>query len=198
MLTVTYALVTLSVEQKKSRNILSTLQQQIQSCAEKRGPADRSFIESILYQLVQFDEACRWRNLELYVIPALSRATTEAQALIAELELLSSAGENILRSVRCRLWQAFEQGSDGLKDLCGAMDHYCHSLFQRLAKEEDELLPMAQRIISNDEWFDIAAQFISHDAETHAHKPVLPDARFAGRSLPTFATRVAKLYQVSG
>ena len=198
MLTVTYALVTLSVEQKKSRSNLSSLRQQIQLCAEKHGTTDRSFIESILYQLVQFDEACRWRNLELYVIPALARATTEAQALIAELELLSSTGESILRSVRSRLWQAYEQGSDGIKELCSAMDRYCHSLCQRLAKEEEELLPMAQRVISNDEWFDIAAQFISHDAETHAHKPVAPDVRFGARSRATFATRVAKLYQVAG
>ena len=198
MLTVTYALVTLSVEQKKSRGTLSSLQEQIQLCAEKRGPGDRSCIESILYRLVQFDEACHWRNLELYVIPALRRPTNEAHALIAELEALSSMGENILRSVRSRLRQAYEQGNDGIKELCCAMERYCHSLLQRLAKEENELLPMAQRIISSDEWFDIAAQFISHDAENHAHKPISSGTQFAIGSIPAFATRVAKLYQVSG
>ena len=179
MLTVTYALVTLSVEQRKACSNLAALQQQIRNSAAKRESIDRSSFESILYQLVQFDESCRWRNLELYVIPALRSATSEADDLMAELESFSSSGENILRETRANLWRVFNQGVDGVNELCAAMESYCHHLLQRLAKEERELLPLAQRVISSEDWFDLAAQFISHDAENHAHKPMVPKGREA-------------------
>ena len=175
MLTVTYALVTISVEQKKARGMLSVLQQQIQRSTQELKTADRNCFESVLYQMVQFDEACRWRNVERYVIPTLRRVSKEADALIAELDALSSKAEGILRSIRGHAWQAFEQGTDGIGELYRSMEQYCHNLRQRLAKEEDELLPIAQRVIPSEEWFDIAAQFISHDAEVHAHKHNAPN-----------------------
>lgn len=191
MLTVTYALVTISVEQKKARGMLSVLQQQIERSAREVKSADRSCFESVLYQLVQFDEACRWRNIERYVIPTLQRVSREADALVAELDALSNKAEGILRSIRGRSWLAFEQG-DGIGELYRSMEQYCHSLCQRLSKEENELLPIAQRVISSEEWFDIAAQFISHDAEVHAHKhssaPPMP--------MHAPAQRSASLYQI--
>jgi hypothetical protein len=197
MLTATYALVALSVEQKKSRGILSSLQQQLQACLQSPETAVRPAIESILNQLVQFDEACHWRNLELFIIPALRRTASEAGALVAELESLSAAGEKTLGAVRCRLRQACEQGSDGMAELAGALERYCQNLMQRLAREEEELLPMAERLISGDEWFEIAAQFISHDAQVHTRKSPAPARRAPDGASPTFATRVARLYQLS-
>ena len=178
MLTVTYALVTISVEQKKTQGMLSVLQQQVQRGTTELKSTDRNCFESLLYQLVQFDEACRWRNLERYVIPSLQRVSREADALIAELDALSAKAEAILRSIRARAKQTLEQGMDGASDAYRSMELYCNNLCQRLTKEEKELLPIAQRVIPDEEWFDIAAQLISHDAEIHAHKHATPSVPF--------------------
>lgn len=172
MLIVTYSLVTLSVEQERTRNILAALQQRAQHCATQSQCGDTSVLESILDQLTQFDDACRERNIELYVIPAIRRATQEADHLLAELESFSSLGSNILKSVRSRLQQDIEQGMQKARGLAGSMGLYCHHLLTRLSREDEELFPMARRVItSEEEWFTIASQFISHDAELHAHKP---------------------------
>jgi hemerythrin-like domain-containing protein len=197
MLTVTYALVTISVEQKKTRSLLSVLQQQIQRSAQESKAGDRGCLDSLLYQLVQFNEACHWRNVERYIIPALHKVSNEADALIAELEDLSNKAENILRSVRGSTWQAFEQGVEGIGDLYGSMELYCQNLCRRLAKEEEELLPIAQRVIPSEEWFDIAAQFISHDAEVHAHKSAPPGAPRALVAHRNAAHHDAHLYSLT-
>ena len=171
MLIVTYSLVTLSVEQEKTRHVLSALQQRIQDYAIQSQHRGRPALESILTHLTQFDVACRQRNVELYVIPAIRRATQEADSLLAELELFSDLGSNILKSARHHLQQDIEHGIHKLKELTDAMGLYCHHLLARLAKEEKELFPVARRVItSEEEWFAIAAQFISHDAELHAYK----------------------------
>jgi hypothetical protein len=64
---------------------------------------------------------------------------------------------------------AFEQGAVKIEELCSSMELYCNNLYQRLVKEE-ELLQIAQRVISLEEWFAIAASFLSHDAAKDKRK----------------------------
>ena len=171
MLTATYALLTLSVEQKKTSAIFSTLQQYFQGGSENLQRIDPDSLEPVLNQLAQFDESCHRRKVDVYVIPAIRRATKEADSLLAELESLSLLAVRILKTVRERLMQSFDQGFVQIKELCCSMERYCQSLLQRLAKEEAELLPLARRVISSDEWFAIGANFLSLDAENDARKP---------------------------
>ena len=174
MLIVTYSLVTLTVEQEKTRHLLSALQQRVQQyCATQSQCVEISELEPILNQLMQFDDACRHRNVELYIIPAIRRATQEANALLAELQAGSSAGSHLLTSVRERLQQpGIEHGIRTVNELASAMESYCRQLHGRLSREEVELFPIARRVItSEEEWFAIAAQFISHDETAHAYQP---------------------------
>ena len=196
MLIVTYSLVTLSVEQEKTRHILSTLQQRTQDYATHPQRCDSRGLESILNQFTQFDLACRQRNVELYLIPAIRRATQEADSLLAELESFSSLGANALKSVRHHLQQDVELGVHKVKELAGTMGVYCHHLLARLGREEQELFPVARRVITSEEdWFAIASQFISHEAELHAYKPSqarhAPAGEESAQACLHFAARVS-------
>lgn len=166
MLTATYAILALSVEQKKAISIFSTLHQYFQSGSANLPGIDPHSLESVLNQIAQFDQSCQRRRVNVYVIPAIQRATKAADALLVELESLSSLGTHILRAALERLRLSVEQGVIQIRELCFAMERYCHSLLQRLAKEETELFPLAQRIITSEEWFAIGASFLSRDAKT--------------------------------
>jgi hypothetical protein len=175
MLIVTYSLVTLSVEQEKTRHILSKLQQHSQHYSAQSQCDDLSGFTSVLHQFAHFDESCRRRNVELYVIPAIRRATQDCDELLIELDELSKKGASILETVRIRLQQDIRQGMSQIKELAATLEQYCHYLLTRLAKEEGELFPIARRVITSEEaWFAIAAQFISHDAEVQAGKAATP------------------------
>lgn len=169
MLTTTYSLIALSVEQKNARGSLSALRQYIKSSADNLDDSNPVALESAVDKLSQFDQYCHERKVEMYVIPAIRKATREADSLLAELEQLSSASVNILRSVRDGLRSACEQGATKIEELCSSMERYCNNLYQRLVKEE-ELFRIAQRVISIDEWFAIAADFLSYDAEIDRRK----------------------------
>lgn len=167
MLTLTYALVALSVEQKKVQSSVSELQHRMQREKSRGVLADQRNFESLLTQFKLLDEACGVRNIELYVLPAIRSATSDADGLLADLDALSSMGRIILKNVGARVRTAISQGEFEVDDLCNSLDIYCQQLLKRLAMEELQLLPIAQRVISGDEWFDIAAQFISHETERH-------------------------------
>lgn len=169
MLTTTYSLVALSVEQNNAKGGLSALHQYIKSSTERLDDSGPDVLESAVDKLAQFDQYCHERKVEVYVIPAVKKATREADTLLAELEQLSSAGINIVRSVRDALRMVCEQGSAKIEELCSSMERYCANLYQLLIKEE-ELFKIAQRVITIDEWFAIAANFLSYDAENDRRK----------------------------
>ncbi len=173
MLIATYALLTLSVEQKKERSFISRIQQYLHTNAEKPQEIDPARIEAQLDELTQFAESRHQLKVEGCLMPAVRKATREAGALLADLESLSRIGNDMLRSVRKCLGRAFSHGEAQIKHLCQTMDLYCQNLLERLAKEEQELLPLAQRVISSEGWFAIGTTFLSHDAgdDEVSHRP---------------------------
>lgn len=163
MLTATYVLLTLSIEQKKERHFISRLLQHVQSIARRPQEIDPVFIESQLNELTSFAEARHQRKVEACLMPAVRNASRDAGPLLADLESLSRLGGTMLRSVRKCLRRAMRRSATQGKFLCRTVDMYCNNLLKRLDKEEQELLPLAQRVISSDEWFEIGSQFLAHD-----------------------------------
>lgn len=167
MLTATYSIVALKVEQKKARWNLSALQHTIMNSLRNLKNASGLDIESMLNRLTQFEQYCHQRKMEIFVIPALRKITHEADSLLEELDSLSSSSLAILRSLREKLQEAMRQGALKIDELCSSLELCCAHLYRRLTKEE-ELVQIAERVIPSDEWFGIAAKFMSHDA--HASK----------------------------
>lgn len=170
MLLTTYALLTLSAEQKKERSFIKSMQYYLRSHADSPQQIDPSLMSSQLNELSQFVESRHQRKVEECLIPAVREATREADPLLADLELLRRIGDTALHVVRRCLRLAFLYGVTEIKLLFQSMERYCDNLLERLAKEEQELLPLAQRVVSNEQWFAIGTMFLSHDAGNTARK----------------------------
>lgn len=188
MLTATYSLVAITAEQENVRSTLCKLQQYIQNIWHGIQQIDFAFLDVAFDKLFQFDEYCHRRKIELYVIPALRKATRKVDALLAELDSLSEVGMRILRAARNQLVDAVEAGGTRVHDICLAMELYCDHWLTRLTKEEEELFPVLRSLLSIEEWFAIASQFLSDDAEAegrrrHALPPSRPLVPAAGAAL---------------
>ncbi|HYD82363.1 MAG TPA: hemerythrin domain-containing protein [Paucimonas sp.] len=174
MLTATYSLITISAEQKNVRTILSRLREYIDSCLKSLEEPDLGKIESALNKLSQFDRYCHARKVEMYLIPSVRGMAHEIDALLAELESMSARAIEMLKSAQEKLRQAFEQGLDKIGELFRAMQNYCDNLLKRFAREEEELLPLLEQRLPGDQWFSIAAQFLSDDDGEHKRMHVPP------------------------
>ncbi|OWW19721.1 hypothetical protein [Noviherbaspirillum denitrificans] len=173
MLTATYSLVAIAAEQDKTRAMLSRLQQCLQSAWRGLQNIDFSFLETAFGKLMQFDRFVGARKLERILIPALRGAGREADQLVAELDALRAKSAGILRTLGEQLAEAFEASAVKINQICHAMDSYCGTMLTRLEREERELIPMARRLLSIEDWFTIAAQFLSDDdsADGRHHSP---------------------------
>lgn len=180
MLTATYTLVALSVEQANVRLSLLSFQKYVQSTFVRQQSITLSQLEYACETLERLYQACHWRKIELYLIPALREATEQANQLLDELSRLNQNALAMIRRLQKELDSANARSEQQVTEICEAIEAFCGALLQRLEKEEKELFAMARAVISGEAWFAIANQFLAHDAEVvearrvQCAKPALP------------------------
>lgn len=192
MLTATYALVALSVEQASVRVSLLAFRHYVRSTLVRQNRISLRQLEYACATLDQLYQACHWRKIEMYLIPALRGASERADLLLDELGRLNMGALGAIRALQERL-----DGMDGGVDLqveqvCEGMESVCAALLQRLEKEELELYALARRLICGEAWFAIASQFMLHDAradEARRSRQALP--RPSSAPTPPAANKLA-------
>ena len=156
MLTSTYTLVALSIEQASARIGLQSLLERWQPGARQHAMPTPREIELACDALrVAFDN-CYWRKLDKFVVPALRRAGAAA-GLLAELDALT------LAAIEAR---ADAHAAAAVHDpgFGAALERCCNLLLERLEREERELFPLARFHVPSEAWFAIANQMLVQDA----------------------------------
>ena len=187
MLTSTYTLVALSVEQARARVEVEALMERWRPKAWwGEGPHQwtlRQF-EQACEALRRVYESCHWRKLDKFVLPALRRAAAgaAAESLLVRLEGLSR------RALDARV-AAQAKAAEGNPECLRAVEHCCSLLLERLELEERELFPLARALISGETWFAIANQMLAHDSSQYEARAAAPGlaggAEYSARKGPT-------------
>ncbi|NRR32389.1 hypothetical protein HSX11_19655 [Oxalobacteraceae bacterium] len=184
MLTATYTLVALSVEQASMRMSLLSFQHYVRSSLVQQHSLSLDQLEYACETLHRLYESCHWRKIEIYLIPAIRQATERADKLLDELSRLNQSALGAIRTMQERIGRAQDGADEQVEQICASIETFCNAMLQRLEKEERELFSIARSAICGDAWFAIANQFMTHDAE-------LVEARKARPSRPA-------LVQVAG
>lgn len=163
MLTSTYTLVALSVEQARARvEVQALLDRWRPGAWWGEPPALRQYQEAC-ESLQRATESCHWRKLDKFVLPVLRRAGEAASILVNELDGLSRRAAEARQVAQ----SAARQGDPGC---LAALECCCQLLLERLEREERELLPLARIAIPGPAWFAIANQMLAHDAYQDEHR----------------------------
>ena len=174
MLTATYSIIALKIEQNRASWTFSSIQQYILNSIRNIRNSGGMDFEAMLNRLTQFEQYCHQRKVEVFVIPALRKLTREADALLAELDSLSEASVALLRSLREKLQLLLRHGSLAVDEICASLEQCCAHFYRRL-KREEELVQIAERVIPAEEWFGIAAGFLVEDGRALALKEPVHD-----------------------
>lgn len=164
MLLATYVLLTLRIEQKQERASI----QNLQDCLAQPANAeqfDGAALAARSEQLIRFAESQHQRRLDHVLCPALRAKSSEASESLRRFEHLCRLGREILPRIR---WVLRPGACLGQQQIAGAyvlVQAYCQNLLERLACEEDVLLPLAERVLSAEVWFDVGTEFLQQDAQ---------------------------------
>jgi hemerythrin-like domain-containing protein len=163
MLTATYTLVALSVEQASVRLSLLSFQKYVRTTLMQQNRMTLSQLEYACENLNTLYQACHWRKTEMYLIPALRDATERADHLLDELNRLNQSALTSIRLLQEKLGSLADVRDEQVSEVCDSIDLFCASLLKRLEKEEQELFVLARNAIAGDTWFSIANQLMMHD-----------------------------------
>jgi hemerythrin-like domain-containing protein len=163
MLTATYSLVAMSIEQKQALRCLEHIRQAVAALWQNPQQIDRQRVEAAFRGLARFDRYCHQRKVEKYVIPTVRGASGEIDAVVQQLEGLSGAGLTLLGAAGEQLQAFFDRQAIQAREMVSAMEAYCDCLRQRLLQEEELLLPLVRRMLSVEDWFLLAAKFLGDE-----------------------------------
>ena len=163
MLTATYTLVALSVEQASVRLSLVSFQKYVRTTLMQQNRMTLSQLEYACENLNTLYQACHWRKTEMYLIPALRDATERADHLLDELNRLNQAALISIRLLQDKLGALADVRDEQVSEVCDSIDTFCAALLKRLEKEELELFALARNAIAGETWFSIANQLMMHD-----------------------------------
>jgi hemerythrin-like domain-containing protein len=191
MLTATYTLVALSVEQASVRLSLLSFQKYVRSTLLQQNSITLSQLEYACASLNNLYQACYWRKTEMYLIPALRHTTERADQLLDELNRLNQSALTAIRSLQERVGIFADVQDFRVEQVCDSIEMFCTSMLQRLEKEEQELFAIARTAFAGDTWFSIANQLMMHDKHLEEMKrsapPVVdnPDSASAAATEPS-------------
>jgi hemerythrin-like domain-containing protein len=172
MLTATYTLVALSVEQGNVRVSLQSLQELIQSNfihQEHLTPGQVGYALDAVQRMV---DSCHWRKLDMFLIPAIRQATADADDLLHSLDELAQIASDAVGALAGRFGAAPVDTPAKVMQFCYALESFCGATLRRLQLEEQELFPVARTVISGEAWFSIANEMLAHEAYLQENRPV--------------------------
>jgi hypothetical protein len=173
MLTATYTLVALSVEQTSMRLSLHAVQQLLQKSYARQSALTEGQADYVCDTLRRLYESCQGRKLDRFLLPALRRTGAGAEPLLCELDMLSRTAADALGTA-CRLAAGSIDDEEGVNAFCLAVERFCVALELRFDREERELFPIARAAIASEAWFAVANQMLSYDAYREEHRRRVP------------------------
>ena len=168
MLTATYTLVALSVEQTSVRVGLQSLRQMLHAYYLGQAALTAAQVDYAAAAMQRLYDACHWRKLDKFLIPAVRRATRLADDLLAELDALSAQSSDAL-AVSTAFSGAIDDAGQ-VEAFCGVVNTFCNVLLTRIEREEQELFPLARAAVTGEAWFALANQMLAHDAYLQEHR----------------------------
>lgn len=174
MLTATYSIVAMSVEQSNVRTSVNALHQLVHATFEPEDALSPRQVDYACEAMQRLYDAFGWRKVEQFLIPALRKLTRAADRLLEELDRVKLAAADTMGALFERIRNFGVETPAQVQHFCSEADAFCNALLTRLEREERELFPIARAALSSEAWFAIANQIIVGERDRPAPAVPLP------------------------
>lgn len=132
----------------------------IQDIRAAGGQPDFELFRALVYYIDAYPERLHHPKEEAFLFARLRERTREADDLLDDLRHEHEAGESAIRSLEKKLL-AFEFGGQ-FEAFGDAADAYVDNYFTHMHKEEQQVLPLARKWLTSEDWEDIRAEFAAN------------------------------------
>ncbi|BAL26795.1 hemerythrin domain-containing protein [Azoarcus sp. KH32C] len=128
-------------------------------------------LRAILDYIVSYPDRWHHPKEDKYLFAAVKKRTHDADGLIGRLEREHEMGYPMVEDLKRQLI-AFQDGDPAAGEaFFDAAERYAELEWQHLRTEEEVFMPIAERVLSPEEWAGIAAAFRENDNPLFGIKP---------------------------
>lgn len=142
--------------------VLHAMSALVREVTERGRFIDPKIFRAILYYLDVFPEREHHRKEEAILFPRIRLRTRDADAILDQLTCEHEAGENAIRELEQAFVRYEEYGDHEFAAFAAAVDTYVKRYREHMRKEEREVMPLAQRVLTPEDWVDIETAFATH------------------------------------
>lgn len=137
----------------------------------KGTPPNFPLLKAILDYIVSYPDRWHHPKEDKYLFAAVKRRTREADTLVAKLEREHQLGYPMVETLKVQLL-AFQHQDEGADvRFFDAAERYAELEWAHLQTEEEQLLPIAERVLTAEDWREIDAAFEENDNPLFGVKP---------------------------
>ena len=120
-------------------------------------------LSAMLEYIVEYPERCHHPKENRFLFKTLRERNPTVRQLIDELESEHARGDELLKSLSDALTRYQSTGRAALPEFSQVVTTYAEFHWQHMTKEEDVLLPIAKKSLTDSDWQEIAEAFLQND-----------------------------------
>jgi hemerythrin-like domain-containing protein len=156
------ALKTLKTEHRNLAQVLNCLSDEVERIGELDERPDLDLLFSIVYYIRVFPDRHHHPKEDEYLFKRLRQRTHEADQVISELEREHDEFEQLLTNLEQALRDYDKRYPEGLDELERQVQAYLDFQWQHMRKEEDQVLPIAEKALREEDWAAMNNAFLRH------------------------------------
>ena len=146
-------------EHRSISAILHGMEYLVDRVRTRKAKIDPRVFSAMIYYLDTFSERMHHPKEDRYLFKAMRSRGGEAAAVVADLEREHAAGGEALKRLEQRLVRYEEGGDKEFPAFAEAVAKFVREYRDHMQKEESVVFPLAQRILSTDDWQAIDRAF---------------------------------------
>jgi hemerythrin-like domain-containing protein len=132
--------------------VLHGLRSLVRTQRDKGAKIDSKVFRAMLYYLDVFAERQHHPKEEDHLFPALRLRSKEAAAILDELGHEHAHGERGIRELEQALLRYEEGGEPEFPAFAAAVEHYVGDYYEHMRKEEQVVMPLAEKVLTAKDW----------------------------------------------
>jgi hemerythrin-like domain-containing protein len=149
-------------EHRSIAAVLATMEALVRRAREPDVQIDPQVFRAMLYYLDVFPERVHHPKEETVLFPYVRRRTRDGDAILAELGREHESGERAIRDLEQAFVRYEEDGRRELEPFAAAVERFAGRYRAHMDKEERQIMPLAERVLTAQDWAEIEAAFASH------------------------------------
>jgi hemerythrin-like domain-containing protein len=149
-------------EHRSLSAVIDAMTQVVTRTKDGGKPPDLRLLHLMLYYIREFPERRHHPSEDSSLFALLLQRTDEADEVIRELEAEHDQGEAMLSMLTVSLstWEAGQ--ADGIDGFVDALKRFSEFYWRHMDKEENKVLPIAEKVLSEHDWSEIQKVFSAH------------------------------------